>query len=634
MKLKLVLFISLFFNFAFSQGEANIWYFGIKAGLDFNSGSPVTLTNGRLDTEEGCATLSNLAGQLLFYTDGSTVYNKNHTVMLNGSGLMGHYSTTQSATIVPKPGSSNLFYVFTIDVQAGANGFRYSIIDSTLDGGLGGITSDKNILIYTPTCEKIAIVKHCNNVDFWIVTHEWNNNTFNAHLLTSSGLNTIPAVSNTGITPTGLSFQSIGYMKLSPDGSKLAICHAGDFEYEKGIVQLFDFNNSTGIVSNAKSITSVDVKEHLYGLEFSPNSKILYVSQIEEGNIFQFDLNAISIAYSKVVVHHTNTTSLGALQLGPDGKIYIAENYRPKIGVINNPNVLGLGCNLQMDAIDLMSGTSRYGLPAFSQSFFFNPTIEFENTCVHQNAQFELNTNQTTISATWDFGDGSPTNNNIVATHTYSIAGTYTVTVTATSICGTTIITKNIIIAPVPIATQPQNMLEYEDNNGFHQFDLTTRNSAILNGQNPSLYTVKYYANATDYINKVAIATPNSYQNAIAYQQQNIIAEVSNNAYTDCSSTTTTFTIGIAVLNIPDYFTPNGDGYNDYWNIKSANKLLIPIATIYIFDRYGKLLIQIGPTSLGWNGTYNNQKMPSTDYWYSIELKNGKILKGHFALKR
>jgi hypothetical protein len=90
MKTKFIVFLVLITNVVFSQGEANIWYFGENAGLDFNSGSPVALTNGQLVTDEGCATISNSSGQLLFYTDGITIYNKNHVVMINGTGLMGN----------------------------------------------------------------------------------------------------------------------------------------------------------------------------------------------------------------------------------------------------------------------------------------------------------------------------------------------------------------------------------------------------------------------------------------------------------------------------------------------------------------------------------------------------------------
>ena len=148
------------FNVGFAQNEANIWYFGENAGLDFNSGTPMTLLDGALDTAEGCASISDISGSLLFYTDGITVWNQNHDVMLNGSGLNGHPSSTHSAIIVPKPQSSNIYYIFTVDFEAGSNGLQYSEVDMALDSGLGGITSNKNILLHTPSTEKITAIKH------------------------------------------------------------------------------------------------------------------------------------------------------------------------------------------------------------------------------------------------------------------------------------------------------------------------------------------------------------------------------------------------------------------------------------------------------------------------------------------
>jgi len=86
---------------------------------------------------------------------------------------------------------------------------------------------------------------------------------------------------------------------------------------------------------------------------------------------------------------------------------------------------------------------------------------------------------------------------------------------------------------------------------------------------------------------------------------------------------------------IPKYFTPNGDGYNDYWNLKGINPST-PNANsiIYIFDRFGKLIQQINPISPGWNGTYNGKPMPADDYWFTIQLQDGRSTKGHFTLKR
>ena len=90
----------------------------------------------------------------------------------------------------------------------------------------------------------------------------------------------------------------------------------------------------------------------------------------------------------------------------------------------------------------------------------------------------------------------------------------------------------------------------------------------------------------------------------------------------------------VAVLGIPKYFTPNADGYNDTWNVKGVNELFNLRSTIYIFDRYGKLLKQLGTTGTGWDGTYNGQQMPADDYWYSIQFEDGRSAKGHFTLKR
>lgn len=271
----------LFVNLTYSQGEANIWYFGQNAGLDFNGGSPVALTNGQLNTLEGCASISTDSGQLLFYTDGVTVFNKNHTLMVNGTGLLGHSSSTQSATIVPKPGSSNLFYIFTTDNEHDPDGFRYSIVDMNLDGSNGAVTIDKNILIYTPTTESLGVTKHANGTDFWIITHEWDTSNFNAHLLTSAGLSSTPVITSIGLPITGNGFQAAGTIKISPSGSKLAITSTSDF------AQLYDFNTNSGVLSNA--VTLLTEIGELYGAAFSSDETKLYVTQSLGGKLYQFD---------------------------------------------------------------------------------------------------------------------------------------------------------------------------------------------------------------------------------------------------------------------------------------------------------------------------------------------------------
>ena len=152
-----LVFFLLVFSFScnklFAQGEANIWYFGGGAGLYFNSGTPIAITDGALKTMEGCATISTSSGSLLFYTDGDTVWNKQHHPMPNGTGLKGDQSSTQAAIIVPKPGSAGIYYVFTTSSYdgSGIQECRYSEIDMSLSSGLGDVTTNKNILLSTPS---------------------------------------------------------------------------------------------------------------------------------------------------------------------------------------------------------------------------------------------------------------------------------------------------------------------------------------------------------------------------------------------------------------------------------------------------------------------------------------------------
>lgn len=370
----ILLLLSMFYITTKAQPgkEAWHWQFGDGVALDFSSGAPVVGSSAIFQFEGSASVSDPNTGQLLFYTDGISAWDKNNNVMPNGFGLLGDMSSTQSALIVPKPGSNTLFYIITTPAFGGAYGgvtsAYYSVVDMTLNGGLGDIvTSSKNTILTTgPVTEKLTAVKQCNGASYWIIDHPFNTNQFNAYLLTASGISATPVISNIGTMQSGSNeYNAVGYLKASPNGKKLA--QGID---AMGILEIFDFNASTGVVSNPIIINYPTssfggIYQGPYGLSFSPDNTKLYTCYENQGSIYQWDLSsgvASTIMTSQVAIG--TSSSAGALALGPDGKLYKAEYSFYALSVINNPNQLGIACNFQSQSISLL-GECQFGLPNF-----------------------------------------------------------------------------------------------------------------------------------------------------------------------------------------------------------------------------------------------------------------------------
>jgi PKD repeat protein len=439
-KVSLILYvIGLLVTNCFSQGSPQNWnwYFGDSAAINFSSGSPVAVSGSKILQLEGCATISDTSGNLLFYTDGISVWNKNNIVMSHGTGLYGQYSTTQSALIVPKPDSSAIYYIFTADVQSHPHGINYSEVDMTLNGDLGDITV-KNVQLVTPACEKLCVVKHCNGIDYWMIAHGFLDSSYYSYQVTSAGV-LAPVISNIGlyIDTTDYSINTTGYLKASPNGRKIAAAIA--FEYH-ALVQLFDFDNSSGILSNCISITNMG--DDAYGISFSPDNTKLYT-----GNtiLCQYDIssnNQTAISASQYVI---DSTYFGwAMQLGPDNKLYLTQAQTHYLDVINNPNVSGAGCNYVMDAVDLGTGVCEAGLPNFIDAYNplppAPPVSAFRIDTLSGCKPLTIHLTNNSIRATsylWIFSDGG-TDTAVNPTHVYNTSGLDSITLIAyyTTPCG------------------------------------------------------------------------------------------------------------------------------------------------------------------------------------------------------
>ncbi|MEI7596619.1 MAG: gliding motility-associated C-terminal domain-containing protein [Bacteroidota bacterium] len=644
----------LFSSQIFCQKEANIWYFG-NAGVDFNSGSPVALTDSKMSSFEGCATISDASGHLLFYTQGLDVWNKNHQIMSNGSGLLGSPSTTQSAIIIPKPGSNTIYYIFITGQDTDPNGMTYSEVDMSLDGGLGGIATNKNIQLLTPTTEKTTAVKHSNGTDIWVISHQGSSDAFYAFLVTASGISSNPIVSHSG---TLINTYSIGYMKASPDGKKIAVAYGSP----QNKLQLFDFNSTTGVVSNPITIGENYAGEGPYGIEFSSSNKFLYLIVEGSSMVRQYDLTAPNISQSELVIgsYDTYYGSAGALQLATDGKIYFPSGKH--LSVINNPNVAGVGCNFIDKSFYLGDKFANYGLPNFIQSYFNGSSFSFEKTCYSDSTTFILSASSFD-SITWNFGDPNSGINNISKIknpkHQFSNAGVYNVSVIIYNYGNTDTLSQAVEIFKTKVdlgndttlcesetlkldASLPNASYKWQDNSSNSEFVVNQTNTywvEVTSNGCSDIDSIKVDYNPIPSINlgnDTIICSNidfflNAYTENASYLwnngSNNATLKVSNAGFYNiqitvdgCINSDSIF-ISLktcdAIIEMPNVITPNGDGINDLFEpIKIEN---VASANMNIYNRWGNLLFQSNNLPIKWDGKTKNSESTEGTYFWIIE---------------
>ena len=649
------IYMLFFQQVLFAQNEANIWYFGYNAGIDFNSGSAVPLTDGQLISTEGCATICDYTGKLLFYTNGSTIWNAKHEIMPNGTGLLGHESSSQSSIIIKKPMSSTIYYVFTVDAMGSdLKGLNYSEVDISLQGGLGDVNANKNISVVDSTSESITAIAHSNGIDFWIVTHIFNTNAFECYLLTSNGLSKNPVLNNIGNIVGGT-----GYLKASVDGSKIEMACLN-------YVSLFDFDNTTGVISNLRNINGfIDA----YGVEFSPNGKILYVTISDIPSLlYQYDLLAETqdaINTSRVYLGKS-TNFGGALQLAPDGKIYQSHSISQQIGVIENPNTLGVGCNYKADGFTL-GGTAKcaWGLPNFLNSIFKPISFTYNNLCLGDSTFFTLTHSALNDSVVWDFGDENSGKYNTSIdrnpVHLYTDTGSFKVTLISFAGRNTDTITQQISINPKPNFTLGKDTTLCI--NDTFILDATTPNASYLwqdSTENPNLQVHKqdaYWVQVTvdnctakdtinityDLINNdlgvdsflckdesitLDIITPNAtylWQDSTKSPTLKVDkkgtywVEISLN---NCRKSDTIFIDSIecdCFLRIANAFSPNADGIND--GFAPVFDCDLTMYDFKVFNRWGEQIFETNNSLESWDGTFKGKDSPDGVYIYLISYR-------------
>jgi len=385
----------LFCVSAFSYGqynikENNVWVFGSNAGIDFNYNPPKLITTIS-NSFEGCSSVCDSNGKLLFFSDGYSASDSTGTVFPNAQNDLttfhGTYynpsSCTQASLIIPVIGNKSQYYLFSLegaDFTTTSSRLFYSIVDMTLNHSLGDIVPGKKAMLFDTGLTEKMIAIPSNDCGIWLLVHTKQNDTFKAYKIDNSGIRTAPVRSIAGV-PSALYSYGEGVMKISPDRSRLIVCSAEAFNSLNGSslttngtgAELFDFDPNTGIVSNLIVLIQ---KRTCYGAEFSPDNKKVYISSMDSLDhpftafVSQFDLslgNSQSIINSRVDFN-TSAQYCSDLRLGPDRKIYGTNvNNAPNgdsMNIIYQPNLKGNLCQFTRNALAFDSGTTgTYGLP-------------------------------------------------------------------------------------------------------------------------------------------------------------------------------------------------------------------------------------------------------------------------------
>jgi len=652
-----ILFISLLISItSFGQKQGNIWYFGDHGGLDFNSGNPVVLQNSAMYNFEGVSSISDENGNLLMYTDGQYVYDRTHQVMMNGSGLGGNPSSTQSGVILPIPNDPDHYLIFSVDYAYSMGNLMYSLVDINQNAGLGAITQ-KNVLLESDCAEKISAVLHSNKHDIWVVVHQRYSNEFHSYLITNGGVSKSYVISNTG---ANINSGVQGYLKFSPDGTKLAMA-----TYLENRVDFFGFNTGNGQVTFINSATFSDAT---YGVEFSPSGKYLYLSvSYNIKQIYQIEIST----WSKTLVA-SPAMAPGALQLGPDGKIYVARYDRPNIssrylGVINSPDQAGTSCDYVDEAVYLGSGGSLMGLPTFIQSYFDTEvTLLASDCCAGTPTGFSVTISNDILAnldwVEWNFGDPLNPNNTsdlLNPLHTFSEPGDYNIHFKL-SFSGNLIEkTTSIVVWPLPETVLPDSVVlcphKYTDiSAGDNNYNYLWSN----NQTTPSLITNEPGIFAVQKTSAFGCTSFDSVLVKVSFLPQLFLGEdfmlcnseskmlsvtgfatflwqdgTDDSTYSVTSpgvySVTATNNDGCKAfdeikvydccefsLEVPNAFTPNGDGLNDTFKplIYGVSKYQMIIS-----NRWGGIIFSTNDTEAAWDGKFKNQNCPEGVYFVVLE---------------
>lgn len=353
---------------AFAQRQATQWRFGTGAGIVFHpDGSVTPVLNSPMTWGGSCVSIADpKTGELLFFSDGVTVWDRTGTVMVGGDSISGVGESshkTQTVLALPQPGSPRHYALFTAGLRGvPKTGYGVSFIDMVPNGGRGVVTA-RNVPLWPSASCQLTAVRMCGRDGYWVIGRE----AFGRFVIWPFDANGVgaPHTQDVGVPWTVDNYWP-GYMKASVDGRRIAVAL-----YERAsFVEVIDFDPATGRLADTVAVRIAMSRSE--GVSFSPDGRKLYVSELYGGRVQQFDVStndSLTIERSRYTVV-TSVTEMGALQLGPNGRLYCATALDQGLGVITNPDSAGPGAVFEMRGVRFPRITQEVwqDLPNFVES--------------------------------------------------------------------------------------------------------------------------------------------------------------------------------------------------------------------------------------------------------------------------
>lgn len=602
-----------------ASAQSKTWYFGKHAGVDFSTANPTPIS-GPIYTTEGCAVVSNPKGEVQLSTDGISLFDTKGIAQHNG--LWGSPSSTHSAIIVPHPANPcTRFLVFTVpsaSVSSYSNGMH--VLDVKVENGNLEVKHSRKLLDHST--EKLAATEDGNG-GYWVVGHDYVDTAssgrpegrrfYTWHITSNTSIQNLQAITSTtntahqGRSPwsPGNYHNTVGQMKFNQTGDMLAVTI-----YWDQVVELLRFDKRSGKIYDMVKLDGFIAEypeRSLYGIEFSPSGHFLYtssayVSSDYEGLILGFDirhLNQQLIWDSRQVIAtalatDSNHYPFGAMQTGPDGKIYVAKPYTQRMASING-NAWGAANQFQDTAV-VLNDTCLLGLPTqikVPDCSFGSDKCQYlsldigEDTAICQQDSVIIGVEpREGLSYHWNTGEKTPS---IVARANHI----YKLTITDTNGCKVSDfreIKSLLAMADLNLTT---------DTTVCH--DVNSR--VALNVQN---IAYEWLDGSPGVFHEAQQSGPVPVR---LFGPCDTLDHIINLTVEDCR----------CKVFVPNAFTPDGDELNDIHRLQTSCTLQDFKFTV--FNRWGEVVFQTTDINQSWRGTFQNQKVKGEVYVYKLAYK-------------